>query len=385
MHQLFISYSRVDDKDVQKIINRLKEEPELDVWYDGHIVGGEDWQNAIFKKIETCQVFIIALSREAVESEWCRKEVNFALKNKKLVIPLLIRKNTDLPRELQRIQHIDFTAGPNVKNMKKLMEGIRQAQLTMPSDEELHAKQHGFMPNAFLMLKSLVNKVKSVNIKWFGVLTVMTMVVTLCSVITFFPEWVREDIWCRKFGICTPTPPLQTAIFTPTPSLTFAPTQTPDEALTHTPTLAISNTPTETATTAPTLTPTPTTAILEIYYESPDSISVYIVNDAYIGDIRLEAAGDRSYALVDLFPAIDMAQGQALAGECYRLIKAQHMGAFTSRCNSNTLYVRQLAESDVFWFDRVSGERLPFRVTNGSEILGLCTFTTDVCFIPQEN
>ena len=106
----FVSYSRKDDKKVSKLIQALRE-IDHDVWYDKHLVGGQQWWDEIIKQIYKCHYFIFALSRNAWYSEACRKELEFAHDLNKWIIPVVVSGDFEdyhLPDWLASLQHINY-------------------------------------------------------------------------------------------------------------------------------------------------------------------------------------------------------------------------------------------------------------------------------------
>ena len=48
------------------------------VWYDRGIGGGEEWDAVLERKIEDAGLVLIFLSRGAIASKYCRREIKFA-------------------------------------------------------------------------------------------------------------------------------------------------------------------------------------------------------------------------------------------------------------------------------------------------------------------
>lgn len=94
MSNIFISYSRNDLDIAEKIVSVLAES-KLDTWIDWKsIPKGEKFEHEIYQGIEGATVFLFLISPNSVQSEWCQKEISHALRNKKRIIPILI-KDTD--------------------------------------------------------------------------------------------------------------------------------------------------------------------------------------------------------------------------------------------------------------------------------------------------
>ncbi len=105
----FFSYSRKDSEFVLQLAQKLRAAG-ANVWLDQlDIPAGQHWDRTIGEALKSCKGVIAVLSPESVASDNVMDEVSYALKEKKLVVPVLIRP-CDIPYRLQRVQHIDFTA-----------------------------------------------------------------------------------------------------------------------------------------------------------------------------------------------------------------------------------------------------------------------------------
>jgi len=111
MTQVFISYSEQDRETMEKIRNSLRRES-LTVWTNTtDIQTGEDFQRAIDRGIEQTDNLVYLVSPDSVESEFVRKEIDYAVSLHKRIIPILVRETPpdSLPKALQGVQYIDLT------------------------------------------------------------------------------------------------------------------------------------------------------------------------------------------------------------------------------------------------------------------------------------
>lgn len=91
MSYIFVSYSRKDINFAQKIVNILADN-KLDTWIDWKsIPKGEDWEQEIYHGIEGADVFLFLISPDSVTSQMCKKEIAYAVKNGKRILPIVIR------------------------------------------------------------------------------------------------------------------------------------------------------------------------------------------------------------------------------------------------------------------------------------------------------
>ena len=135
---VFISYSRVDS-DFARRLNEALQIQGKRTWFDQEsIASGTDFQQEIYRGIETSGHFLFILSPEAVRSPYCADEVEYARKLNKRIVTVLHRAidTSDLHPVLAAIQWIDFRQqdGDFNANFKELLR-------TLESDRD-HLEAH---------------------------------------------------------------------------------------------------------------------------------------------------------------------------------------------------------------------------------------------------
>ncbi len=103
----FFSYSRDDSEFALRLASDLKAAGSA-VWIDQLDIGpGQLWDRAVQSALENCPCMLLILSPASANSDNVMDEVNFALEQKKTVIPVLYRE-CDIPFRIRRFQHLDF-------------------------------------------------------------------------------------------------------------------------------------------------------------------------------------------------------------------------------------------------------------------------------------
>lgn len=96
-HDIFISY-KSQDIAVTKAIAHIMESEDIYCWYAprnlDNQAAGKDYDDKIVEAIKACKIVIVLLCDESLESEWVKFEVSCAQKNKKFIIPYVIRELT---------------------------------------------------------------------------------------------------------------------------------------------------------------------------------------------------------------------------------------------------------------------------------------------------
>jgi hypothetical protein len=105
----FISYCRDDQEFALRLAQDLKAAGAA-VWLDQlDIKPGSSWDNAVEDALLAAHQMLVILTPTSVRSENVRDEISYALKQGKVVIPVLYMECV-IPLRLERKQHIDFRA-----------------------------------------------------------------------------------------------------------------------------------------------------------------------------------------------------------------------------------------------------------------------------------
>jgi len=116
----FFSYSREDSEFALRLAADLRAAG-ASVWIDQLDIGpGQLWDRAVQSALEHCPSVLIILSPASVSSDNVMDEINFALDQKKALIPVLYR-DCDVPFRLRRFQHLDFRT-----EYERMLEELRK-------------------------------------------------------------------------------------------------------------------------------------------------------------------------------------------------------------------------------------------------------------------
>lgn len=88
---IFISYAHKDSDRVLPIISDLQAQG-FRVWYDAGIEAGTEWPEYIAEHLESCAVFLAFLSQSALDSPNCRREINFAIDERKEMLNIYLEE-----------------------------------------------------------------------------------------------------------------------------------------------------------------------------------------------------------------------------------------------------------------------------------------------------
>lgn len=86
---VFISYAHANSDKVLPTINAMKNSG-IHIWYDDGIVAGSEWPEFIAEKVVNCQKFVLFVSNAYLNSQNCKRELNFAISRKKEILSIFL-------------------------------------------------------------------------------------------------------------------------------------------------------------------------------------------------------------------------------------------------------------------------------------------------------
>ncbi|WP_020526437.1 toll/interleukin-1 receptor domain-containing protein [Flexithrix dorotheae] len=102
IYDAFISYGRKESKHFAQRVKSYLEGENLEVWLDLEDIDvATDWQDRIDKGIASSKNFIFIISPHAINSEYCKKEIDLAIAYNKRIIPIL-----HIERELEKLNPV---------------------------------------------------------------------------------------------------------------------------------------------------------------------------------------------------------------------------------------------------------------------------------------
>ena len=134
MLNIFISYQRQSETIVKTLAKDIQALGHT-AWFDQDLSGGQDWWDRILSRVRDCDVFVIVLSPEALNSTACTREYKYAANLAKLVLPILVSEEVStklLPPTLSKIQFVDYK-----KQDRDSAFRLAKALTTLPSPEPL--------------------------------------------------------------------------------------------------------------------------------------------------------------------------------------------------------------------------------------------------------
>lgn len=135
---VFISYSRADSDFARQLNDALQLQGKT-TWFDQEsIASGADFQQEIYRGIETSNNILFVISPNSIHSPYCAGEVEYAVSLKKRIVTVLYRSvpASDLPPALAKVQWIDFN-----QHDRDFYANFGELIRTLDTDPE-HRKAH---------------------------------------------------------------------------------------------------------------------------------------------------------------------------------------------------------------------------------------------------
>jgi len=138
---VFLSYSRLNASAAAAVAEDVRQMGHA-AWFDREVIGGQAWWNAILRQIRECDLCILVLTPQLLESKACRAEFTYASQLNKTILPVLCHDGVKvnlLPPELSKIQFVDYRAQDKSAAFA-LLKAIQAAPPPLPPPNPLPAE-----------------------------------------------------------------------------------------------------------------------------------------------------------------------------------------------------------------------------------------------------
>lgn len=120
--RIFLSYAAVDREYARKLRSLLSQRPNLHVFTPEVLSAGEAWESKLKNELSQCDIFIVLLSPDSVNSKWVLSELGAAWALNKLIIPVITHPEvlSKIPVDLRKIKSVE------IKDLENHPEVINQ-------------------------------------------------------------------------------------------------------------------------------------------------------------------------------------------------------------------------------------------------------------------
>ena len=133
--RIFVSHSIKDNELARIIVDALRGYG-FDIWYDEYNLGFGPIRQELEKALSKCQVFIVLLSLNALQSLWVNREINAALaleanQDGMLIVPARVGP-CPIPPLLSGYRRLDFTTGDPVAELRQFAYIVDEGRASQP-------------------------------------------------------------------------------------------------------------------------------------------------------------------------------------------------------------------------------------------------------------
>jgi len=153
MPKIFVSYSRRDAAVVGTVASELRARG-ADVFVDTQELNAGPWMGQLGREIETCDVFLIFVSSNSIQSKWVVAELTYAIKCDRVIVPVVLELvSLSGIFFLDALEQVDFTQWPQRHSpMVKLTRLLRlprtPLQKVAPIEQPAVERSSGASANA---------------------------------------------------------------------------------------------------------------------------------------------------------------------------------------------------------------------------------------------
>src|SRR5437773_10233247 len=138
--QVFISYSHKDQKIAKQLSSRLADAG-VKVWLAAEeVLPGENLPLEVGKALQRSDAMVVLLSPDAVESQWVRSEIAFALSSPKFegrLVPVMVKPTKRVPPFLEKLPMI-HSRGTRSESLNRLAHKIVES---LSGENDLASRQ----------------------------------------------------------------------------------------------------------------------------------------------------------------------------------------------------------------------------------------------------
>lgn len=125
--RIFFSYAAADQADAQRLLNAFSKQPNIQVFTTQTLSAGENWMPKLQQALSECDLFVVLLSPNSLDSNWVLSEIGAAWGLNKPIIPVVTQPELQdkLPLVLRGISSInfkDFADSPTANQILKRYE-----------------------------------------------------------------------------------------------------------------------------------------------------------------------------------------------------------------------------------------------------------------------
>lgn len=128
--KVFISHAGADNAFARELVEELRA-AKLKVWFDGtELAPGDNIALEVGRALDESDAMVVLLSPAAMESQWVRSEIDYALAERRFknrLIPVQVKPSAKIPWVLRELSMVDATKNPHVAT-KQVVDLLKRAR-----------------------------------------------------------------------------------------------------------------------------------------------------------------------------------------------------------------------------------------------------------------
>ncbi len=130
--RIFISYAKADQVHAHKLRSLLSRRPNVRIFATEMLSAGEDWRSKLIDELSKCDIFLVLLSPNSVDSPWVLQELGAAWGLDKPIIPIVTHPEvfSKIPVSLSHLQFVEIKDLEKPETINHMLE--RYEELATP-------------------------------------------------------------------------------------------------------------------------------------------------------------------------------------------------------------------------------------------------------------
>ncbi|MDZ7362028.1 MAG: toll/interleukin-1 receptor domain-containing protein [candidate division KSB1 bacterium] len=129
--RVFLSYAAADGAYAHQLHHILSQRLNLQIFTDRALSAGEDWKSKLKAELAQCDIFVVLLSPNSVQSAWVLQELGAAWMLEKPILPVVTHPQVlnKIPVELSNVHLIEVKDLEYPEIINKIFDSV-EAQAT---------------------------------------------------------------------------------------------------------------------------------------------------------------------------------------------------------------------------------------------------------------
>lgn len=144
--RLYLSYAQNDAPYCMELVECLHGAHEI--WYDERQASDGDWRQGARQRLAWADAFLYILSSESLASRYCQDEYRMAQEAGRLILPLRIEADLQLPAEFASGPILDLSGGLDAAGQRNLLNALLLAERQLSDGRALTSAVNGENPQA---------------------------------------------------------------------------------------------------------------------------------------------------------------------------------------------------------------------------------------------